>query len=47
MNPIWIRALILVCVFAAVVIAVETLARWMASSPGGATGTRGFSAEAA
>jgi tight adherence protein B len=32
MNPIWIRALILVCVFAAVVIAVETLARWMAGS---------------
>jgi tight adherence protein B len=30
MNPIWIRALILVCVFAAVVLAVETLVRWVA-----------------
>jgi tight adherence protein B len=32
MNPAWIRPLILVCVFAAVVIATETLARWLASN---------------
>lgn len=31
MNPLWIRALILVCVFGAVVLAVETLLRWLAS----------------
>ena len=32
MNPTWIRALVLVCVFAAVVLAVEVLVRWYASS---------------
>ena len=31
MNPIWVRALILVCVFGAVVLAAETLIRWLAS----------------
>ena len=31
MNPVWIRALILVCVFGAVVLAAETLLRWLAS----------------
>jgi tight adherence protein B len=29
-NPAWIRALVLVCVFAAVVIAAEVLANWLA-----------------
>ena len=32
MNPAWIRPLILVCVFAAVVIAAEALARWLGSN---------------
>jgi tight adherence protein B len=32
MNPIWLRALALVCIFGAVVLAVEVLVRWMASS---------------
>jgi tight adherence protein B len=32
MNPVWIRTLILVCVFAAVVLAVETIARWLATN---------------
>ena len=32
MNPAWIRALVLVCIFAAVVLAVEVLVRWFASS---------------
>ena len=32
MNPSWIQPLILVCVFASVVIAAETLARWMAAN---------------
>ena len=31
MNPIWIRALALVCIFGAVVLAVEVLARAVAS----------------
>ena len=31
MNPSWIRALVMVCVFAAVVLSVETLVRWVAS----------------
>jgi tight adherence protein B len=31
MNPTWIRALVLVCVFAAVVLAAEVLVRWFAS----------------
>ena len=32
MNPAWIRALVLVCVFAAVVLAVEVLVRWLSSN---------------
>ena len=32
MNPTWIRALVLVCIFAAVVLAVEVLLRWYASN---------------
>jgi len=32
MNPAWIRPLILVCVFAAVVVAAETIARWFATN---------------
>jgi len=32
MNPTWLRALILVCVFMAVVLAVEVLVQWLASS---------------
>jgi tight adherence protein B len=32
MNPAWIRALVLVCVFAAVVVAAEVLVRWISSS---------------
>jgi tight adherence protein B len=32
MNPTWIKALVLVCIFGAVVLAVEVLVRWMASS---------------
>jgi len=32
MNPTWLRALALVCIFGAVVLAVEVLVRWMASS---------------
>jgi len=32
MNPAWLRALALVCIFGAVVLAVEVLVRWMASS---------------
>ena len=32
MNPTWIKALVLVCIFGAVVLAVEVLVRWFASS---------------
>jgi tight adherence protein B len=32
MNPTWVRALVLVCIFGAVVLAVEVLVRWLASS---------------
>ena len=32
MNPAWLRALLLVCVFGAVVLAVEVLVQWLASS---------------
>jgi len=32
MNPAWIRAVVLVCVFAAVVLAAEVLVRWLAGS---------------
>jgi len=32
MNPTWVRALVLVCIFGAVVLAVEVLVRWFASS---------------
>jgi tight adherence protein B len=32
MNPTWIRSLILVCVFAAVVVAAETIGRWLATN---------------
>ncbi len=32
MNPAWIRALVLVCVFAAVVVAAEVLVRWIATN---------------
>ena len=32
MNPTWIRALVLVCIFGAVVLAVEVLVRWFASA---------------
>jgi tight adherence protein B len=31
MNPTWIKALVLVCIFGAVVLAVEVLVRWFAS----------------
>ena len=34
MNPIWIRALILVCVFGAVVLLAETALRWLVSRRG-------------
>ncbi|MFL6752867.1 MAG: type II secretion system F family protein [Sphingomicrobium sp.] len=32
MNPVWTRALILVCIFGAVALAVEVLVRWLAES---------------
>ena len=32
MNPIWLRALALVCIFGAVVLVAEVLVRWLASS---------------
>ena len=32
MNPVWIQSVILVCVFAAVVIGVETIVRWFATN---------------
>ena len=32
MNPTWIRALVLVCIFGAVVLAVEVVVRWLASN---------------
>lgn len=32
MNPIWLRALALVCIFGAVVLAAEVLVRWLASN---------------
>lgn len=32
MNPMWIRALVLICVFGAVVVAAETIARWLATN---------------
>jgi len=32
MNPIWLRALALVCIFGAVVLAAEVLVRWLAST---------------
>jgi len=32
MNPMWTRALILICVFAAVAVAAETIARWLATN---------------
>jgi tight adherence protein B len=32
MNPTWLRALVLVCIFAAVVLAVEVAVRWFASN---------------
>lgn len=32
MNPIWLRALVLVCLFGAVVLAVEVLVNWIAST---------------
>jgi len=32
MNPTWLRALALVCIFGAVVLAVEVFVRWLASS---------------
>src|SRR5215213_4704311 len=32
MNPIWLRALALVCIFGAVVLAVEVLIRWLATN---------------
>jgi len=32
MNPAWLRPLLLVCVFGAVVLAVEVLVQWLASS---------------
>lgn len=31
MNPTWLRALVLVCIFTAVVLAAEVLVRWLAS----------------
>ncbi|MGZ2411056.1 tight adherence protein B [Sphingomonas sp. F9_3S_D5_B_2] len=35
MSPTWIRAIILVCIFSAVVLAVEVLVRWIASNRAG------------
>jgi tight adherence protein B len=35
MNPAWVRALVLVCVFAAVVLAAEVLVRWIAERRSG------------
>ena len=35
MNPMWVRALVLVCVFAAVVLAAEVLVRWIAERRAG------------
>ena len=35
MNPVWLRALVLVCTFGAVVLAVEVLIRWYASNRAG------------
>ena len=35
MNPIWLRALALVCIFGAVVLVAEVLVRWLASSRAG------------
>jgi tight adherence protein B len=35
MNPAWIRPMILFCIFAAVVLAAETLARWLAANRAG------------
>jgi len=32
MNPTWVRAVVLVCIFGAVVLAVEVLIRWFASN---------------
>jgi tight adherence protein B len=32
MNPVWVRALVLVCIFAAVVLAAEVLVRWLAAN---------------
>ncbi|HJU77898.1 MAG TPA: type II secretion system F family protein [Sphingomicrobium sp.] len=35
MNPVWVRALVLVCVFAAAVLAAEVLVRWIAERRAG------------
>src|SRR3954470_23956978 len=35
MNPTWIRAIVLICIFAAVVLAVEVVVRWLASNRAG------------
>ena len=35
MNPVWLRALVLVCTFGAVVLAVEVLIRWYAGNRAG------------
>ena len=35
MNPTWIRAIILICIFGAVVLAVEVVVRWFASNRAG------------
>ena len=35
MNPTWIRALVLVCIFTAVVLAAEVLVQWLASQRAG------------
>ena len=35
MNPTWIRAIVLVCIFGAVVLAVEVLVRWFATNRAG------------
>ena len=32
MNPVWLRALVLVCIFGAVVLAAEVVVRWFASN---------------
>ena len=32
MNPVWLRAVVLVCIFGAVVLAVEVLVRWFTSN---------------